>query len=169
MSAAMQRTSRGPNHASSASGVVHASNSFAAGAPITRRTTSSCVIATAPRSGPRRPACPPRTRGTRRASRSPRPGDRLARRVPRVLGGHAGLLGPLRGAVAMTHELVVRRVIGAPAAKLFDAWTTPEALLAWFGPRDVRCIAADIDLRVGGAYRLGNELPDGRVLWIAGT
>jgi uncharacterized protein YndB with AHSA1/START domain len=69
----------------------------------------------------------------------------------------------------MTHELVVRRVIAAPAARLFDAWTTPEALLAWFGPRDVRCIAAEVDLRVGGGYRLGNELADGRVLWIAGT
>ena len=65
--------------------------------------------------------------------------------------------------------LTVRRVIAAPAARLFEAWTTPALLRIWWGPADVRCIAADVDLRVGGAYRLGNELPDGRVLWITGT
>ncbi|MEO7095405.1 MAG: SRPBCC family protein, partial [Polyangiales bacterium] len=27
---------------------------------------------------------------------------------------------------------------------------------------------AEVDLRVGGAYRIGNLLPDGKVLWIAG-
>lgn len=65
--------------------------------------------------------------------------------------------------------LTVRRVIAAPPAKLFEAWTTPALLRTWWGPRGVRCIAAEVDLRIGGAYRLGNELPDGRVVWIAGT
>jgi glutathione S-transferase len=65
--------------------------------------------------------------------------------------------------------LTVHRVIAAPSAKLFEAWTTPALLRAWWGPRDVRCVAADVDLRVGGAYRLGNQLPDGRVLWITGA
>ena len=40
--------------------------------------------------------------------------------------------------------------------------------MKWWGPRGVTCIAADIDLRVGGHYRLGNALPDGTVLWITG-
>ena len=66
-------------------------------------------------------------------------------------------------------SLVVRRVIAAPPARLFDAWTTPAALRQWFGPKGVRCIEAEVDLRVGGAYRLCNELPDGRVVWITGT
>jgi uncharacterized protein YndB with AHSA1/START domain len=65
--------------------------------------------------------------------------------------------------------LTVHRVIAAPPAKLFEAWTTPALLRVWWGPRDVRCIAADVDLRVGGAYRLGNQLPDGRVVWITGA
>jgi uncharacterized protein YndB with AHSA1/START domain len=64
--------------------------------------------------------------------------------------------------------LIVRRVIAASATRLFEAWTTPALLHRWWGPRDVRCIAAEVDLRVGGAYRLGNELPDGRVVWITG-
>jgi uncharacterized protein YndB with AHSA1/START domain len=65
--------------------------------------------------------------------------------------------------------LTVRRVIAAPPARLFEAWTQPALLRAWWGPRDVRCIAAEVDLRVGGAYRLGNQLPDGRVVWITGA
>jgi uncharacterized protein YndB with AHSA1/START domain len=68
----------------------------------------------------------------------------------------------------VTVTLVVRRTFAATPEKLFAAWTTPEQLRAWWGPRGVRCIAAEIDLRVGGAYRIGNELPDGRVLWIGG-
>ncbi|HEY6178634.1 MAG TPA: SRPBCC domain-containing protein [Kofleriaceae bacterium] len=71
----------------------------------------------------------------------------------------------------MTDEatLTVRRVIAAPPARLFEAWTQPALLRAWWGPRDVQCIAADVDLRVGGSYRLGNQLPDGRVVWITGA
>jgi uncharacterized protein YndB with AHSA1/START domain len=65
--------------------------------------------------------------------------------------------------------LTVHRVIAAPPARLFEAWTTPALLRSWWGPKDVRCIEADVDLRVGGAYRLGNQLPDGRVLWITGA
>ena len=66
------------------------------------------------------------------------------------------------------HRLVVRRFIRATPKRLFEAWTTPSQLLSWWGPRGVRCTIAEIDLRVGGRYRLGNELPDGRVVVIAG-
>ena len=65
--------------------------------------------------------------------------------------------------------LIVRRMIAAPPERLFAAWTVPEHLRAWWGPAGVRCIGAEIDLRIGGAYRIGNELPDGTILWIAGT
>ena len=65
--------------------------------------------------------------------------------------------------------LVVRRVIAAPVERVFAAWTTPDLLRAWFGPAGVTCIAAEVDLRVGGAYKLGNRLPDARVVWITGT
>ena len=65
--------------------------------------------------------------------------------------------------------LTMRRTISANAARLYEAWTDPEQLLAWWGPRGVRCIEAQVDLRVGGLYRIGNQLPDGRVVWITGT
>lgn len=64
--------------------------------------------------------------------------------------------------------LVVRRTIRASAEKLFGAWTEPSQLKSWWGPKDVRCIGAELDLRIGGSYRIGNQLPDGAIIWIAG-
>jgi uncharacterized protein YndB with AHSA1/START domain len=64
--------------------------------------------------------------------------------------------------------LVVRKTIRAGVERLFDAWTEANQLRKWWGPVDVRCIGAEVDLRVGGQYRIGNQLPDGTILWIAG-
>jgi uncharacterized protein YndB with AHSA1/START domain len=66
-------------------------------------------------------------------------------------------------------SLEVRRTIRAPAERLFAAWTEPARLMQWWGPAGVRCTGAEIDLRVGGAYRIANLFPDGNVLWIAGA
>ena len=65
-------------------------------------------------------------------------------------------------------RLTIRRRINATPERLFDAWTRPEELRKWWGPESVTCIAAEVDLRVGGRYRIGNQLPDGSVLWISG-
>jgi uncharacterized protein YndB with AHSA1/START domain len=64
--------------------------------------------------------------------------------------------------------LVVRRTIAASARRLFEAWTRPEQLQSWWGPKGIRCSAAEVDLRVGGRYRIVNALPDGSELVIAG-
>ena len=66
-------------------------------------------------------------------------------------------------------SLIVRRVIPAPRDAVFAAWTDPELLARWWGPRGVRLAAAEIDLRPGGRYRLANEYQDGSVLWITGV
>jgi len=65
-------------------------------------------------------------------------------------------------------RLEVRRVIDASRARLFEAWTTPRLLERWWGPTGVRCTGAEVDLKVGGRYRIVNLLPDGRELVIAG-
>jgi uncharacterized protein YndB with AHSA1/START domain len=65
--------------------------------------------------------------------------------------------------------LVVRRRINATRERLFAAWTQPELLVRWWGPQGVTCPTAEIDLRVGGTYRLANQFPDGTVVWIAGV
>lgn len=64
--------------------------------------------------------------------------------------------------------LVVRRTIRATPEVLFAAWTQPSHLVKWWGPSGVECVEAQVDLRVGGAYRIANRFPDGRVVWISG-
>jgi uncharacterized protein YndB with AHSA1/START domain len=64
--------------------------------------------------------------------------------------------------------LVARRRIRAKAARVFGAWTQPEQLRAWWGPRPVTCADAEVDLRVGGRYRIVNALPDGSRVTIDG-
>jgi uncharacterized protein YndB with AHSA1/START domain len=65
-------------------------------------------------------------------------------------------------------SLVARRTIPATPEQVFHAWTDADELLKWFGPKGVSCIGAEVDLRVGGRYRIGNRFDDGRVVWIAG-
>jgi uncharacterized protein YndB with AHSA1/START domain len=64
--------------------------------------------------------------------------------------------------------LVVRRTIRASAESLFEAWTRPEHLRVWWGPRPVTCSGAEVDLRVGGRFRIVNALPDGKTVTIDG-
>ena len=66
-------------------------------------------------------------------------------------------------------SLVVRRRVRASAARLFAAWTLPEQVERWWGPRPGTCIGADIDLRVGGRYRIAHRMPDGAVIYIGGV
>jgi uncharacterized protein YndB with AHSA1/START domain len=64
--------------------------------------------------------------------------------------------------------LVVRKTILASPERLFAAWTEPEQLRRWWGPEGVVCMAAEVELRPGGHYRIGNQHPDQKLLWIVG-
>lgn len=66
-------------------------------------------------------------------------------------------------------SLVVRRRIRASAVRLFAAWTRPEQVELWWGPSRVTCIGANIDLRVGGRYRIVHRMPDGGMVNIGGS
>ena len=64
--------------------------------------------------------------------------------------------------------LSLTRVIRAPRAKVFAAWTEPELLKQWWGPGPVSSPEAHINLREGGDYRLANLETDGSIVWITG-
>ncbi len=65
-------------------------------------------------------------------------------------------------------ELQVSRVVPGSPQQAFDAWTTPSALRRWWGPPGGRCLDAELELRVGGGYRIDNELADGTLVTISG-
>lgn len=66
-------------------------------------------------------------------------------------------------AVTDTASTTVRltRVLKAPPARVFTAWTTAEGLKRWSAPGDMIVASASTDLRVGGAYEITMRSPDG--------
>ena len=53
------------------------------------------------------------------------------------------------------------RVVGAPRALVFDAFTKCEHLKRWLGPRALTMVSCESDLRPGGRYRFVLRTPDG--------
>jgi uncharacterized protein YndB with AHSA1/START domain len=67
-------------------------------------------------------------------------------------------------------SLQIRRVIEAPVAVVYAAFTDPEKMKYWMGPSDAFGEAqVSIDLRVGGRYRIVMTSPDGEVHRVGGT
>jgi uncharacterized protein YndB with AHSA1/START domain len=58
-------------------------------------------------------------------------------------------------------ELVLTRIIDAPRAKLFRAWTDPELLKQWFAPLPYTTPVAELDVRPGGANLVVMRSPEG--------
>ncbi len=58
-------------------------------------------------------------------------------------------------------ELVLTRLIDAPRAKLYRAWTDPELLKRWFAPLPYTTPVVELDVRPGGANRIVMRGPDG--------
>lgn len=66
--------------------------------------------------------------------------------------------------------LHLARTFAATREAVFRAWTDPEALKRWWGPAGYATPSAEVDLRVGGRYRLGmRKLPDGEVFYLSGV
>ncbi len=53
-------------------------------------------------------------------------------------------------------ELVVTRTVNAPPHLVFEAWTKAELFRQWWVPKSygLELLACDMDVRVGGQYRL---------------
>jgi uncharacterized protein YndB with AHSA1/START domain len=60
------------------------------------------------------------------------------------------------------HELVLTRLIDAPRALLYRAWTDPEMLKQWFAPLPYTTPQAELDVRPGGANLIVMRSPDGQ-------
>lgn len=60
---------------------------------------------------------------------------------------------------AEKRDLVVTRIIDAPIEKVWKAWTDPEQVMRWWGPKDYISPACKIDFRVGGKYIFSMRAP----------
>lgn len=61
-------------------------------------------------------------------------------------------------------DLVLRRIIDAPAEKVFQAWTDPEMIVKWFTPPPYKTTSADLDPRPGGRFFVMMQGPKGEEL-----
>lgn len=68
--------------------------------------------------------------------------------------------GEARGNFA-EREVVITRIFDAPRALVFKAWTDPEHLKRWWGPKMFTNPVCEVDARVGGAWRIVMRGPDG--------
>src|SRR4051812_34280377 len=64
--------------------------------------------------------------------------------------------------------LVVSRVFDAPRELVFRAWTKPEHVTRWWGPKDFTLPVCEQDFRLDGGYRFCMRAPDGVDHWVWG-
>ena len=58
-------------------------------------------------------------------------------------------------------ELVLTRVLNAPADLVWEVWSQPEHIAQWWGPDGFTCTIEKMDLRPGGEWNLVLHGPDG--------
>jgi uncharacterized protein YndB with AHSA1/START domain len=62
-------------------------------------------------------------------------------------------------------DFVISRVFDAPRDLVWKAFTDPERMRHWWGPKGFKVIASTMDLRPGGTYHYGLKAPDGSIMW----
>jgi uncharacterized protein YndB with AHSA1/START domain len=66
-------------------------------------------------------------------------------------------------------EIVVERIFEAPRDLVFRAFTDPELIPQWWGPRDTETIVDRMDVRTGGDWRFIHRSADGSETAFRGT
>jgi len=67
-------------------------------------------------------------------------------------------------------SLTLRRHYPVAPEKVWRAWTDPQALKAWFGPEEIVSVPlAEVDLRVGGRFRVAMLAADGETHDVSGV
>lgn len=66
-----------------------------------------------------------------------------------------------------TSSLELSRHFAATPERVFDAWLG-RRWAEWLPPRGARCTVMELDTRVGGHFRLGMAMPDGREVELFG-
>jgi uncharacterized protein YndB with AHSA1/START domain len=67
--------------------------------------------------------------------------------------------------VSKSPDFVISRVFDAPRKLVWAAFTEPERMKEWWGPKGCKVIASTMDMRPGGIYHYGMQTPDGATMW----
>jgi len=66
---------------------------------------------------------------------------------------------PADGENPAKRDIIVTRIIDAPIEKVWKAWTDPEKVSLWWGPKEYTSPDCKIDLHVGGKYIFSMQAP----------
>lgn len=69
------------------------------------------------------------------------------------------------GAEALEQEFVFSRTFDAPRDLVWKAWTEPEHLAQWWGPKGCTIRVAKFDLRPGGIFHYAMQFQPGHDMW----
>ncbi|WJH37247.1 SRPBCC domain-containing protein [Paenibacillus aurantius] len=67
--------------------------------------------------------------------------------------------------MSVTYALEITREFAAPRDLVFKAWTEPERLAKWWGPKGFTLEVKQLDLRPGGMFLGSQRSPEGHVMW----
>ena len=73
-----------------------------------------------------------------------------------------------KSTVNETERMVVTRVFDAPRELVWKAWTDPQYVMQWWGPKGFTAPVCKIDFRVGGKFLCCMRSPDGQEGWNGG-
>jgi uncharacterized protein YndB with AHSA1/START domain len=62
-------------------------------------------------------------------------------------------------------DFVIIRTFDAPRDLVFKAWTEPERLMHWWGPKGFTMRFSTFDFRPGGLFHYCMRSPDGQEMW----
>jgi len=72
--------------------------------------------------------------------------------------------------IAEKHKtLIIKRTFNLPLETVWKAWTEPEYMKKWWGPKEHTCPDCTIDFRVGGKFLASMQTPEGKKVWSTGT
>ena len=62
-------------------------------------------------------------------------------------------------------EFTVSRTFAAPRDLVWKAWSEPECLAQWWGPRGCKLEVAKLEFRPGGIFHYSMKMPNGQMMW----
>ncbi len=70
---------------------------------------------------------------------------------------------------AASRTLTLKRTFNAPLKLVWQAWTRPEHIVQWWGPKGMKINVVEHDFRVGGNWKYVMPMPDGNEFTSFGT
>jgi len=66
---------------------------------------------------------------------------------------------------ATEKEFLIARTFSAPIDLMWKAWSEPQRIAQWWGPKGCELEVAKLEFRPGGGFHYGMKMPTGQTMW----